>query len=346
MVKLPDLIPPFRYSLVEENVFRGGYPKPRNIRFLKRDADIFESQGIQVVHLTVDKMKEDTIPLGYNKTLMALQIIIDPSNHPLYLHCLDGADVTGLIVACLRKLQMWSMSSVLSEFSRHLHTNVVASEEYEFIDNFKNFEVTIPSSLPSWLWNGHVNFRKHPCLRLKFLNPTMMTEEERETRQLKEKKEKEKEDFYKKRKNDLLDNLFDTTNGPPRHRTTSPFGSLPVGGNTVVGGHLSPAATSPTKPFESAVMTGRIQPQTEIPLCTETIFRKDQYLVDVDVDVDGVMMDGLDQVDYYNHDFRTRFYNDKAGADVLEEEEIYEEEYPSEPISRILEALALEGLTD
>lgn len=35
-VKLPNLIPPFRFTMVEENLFRGGYPKPRNKRFLKR----------------------------------------------------------------------------------------------------------------------------------------------------------------------------------------------------------------------------------------------------------------------------------------------------------------------
>lgn len=35
-IRLPNLIPPFRFTIVEENLFRGGYPKPRNIRFLKR----------------------------------------------------------------------------------------------------------------------------------------------------------------------------------------------------------------------------------------------------------------------------------------------------------------------
>jgi hypothetical protein len=33
-----------------------------------------EENSIQVLHLTVDKMKEDNIPLTYNKTLMALQV--------------------------------------------------------------------------------------------------------------------------------------------------------------------------------------------------------------------------------------------------------------------------------
>jgi hypothetical protein len=96
---------------------------------------------------------------------------------------------------------MWSASSAMGEFARNLHTNVITAEEFEFIENFKFFEITIPWTLPSWLWGGKVGFRKHSSLRLKFTNPEMMTEEERELKELKEKKEKEKEDYYKKRKN-------------------------------------------------------------------------------------------------------------------------------------------------
>lgn len=86
-------------------------------------------------------------------------------------------------------------------YYRYLHTNVIAQEEFEFVENFRNFEVTIPCTLPLWLWGGCVSFRKHTCLRLKFLNPEMMTEEEREIKNRKEKMEKEKEDYYKRRKN-------------------------------------------------------------------------------------------------------------------------------------------------
>ncbi|CAO3612183.1 unnamed protein product [Cunninghamella echinulata] len=181
-----------------------------------------------MLQLTVDCMKEDNVPLTYNKTLLALQIIIDPENHPIYIHCLDGADVTGLVIACLRKLQMWSLSSTIVEFSRNLHTSVVSSEEFEFVENFKNFEVTIPLTIPKWLWGGKVDFRKHPNLRLKFLNPEMMTNEEREQKDKQERKEKDKEDYYKKRKNDLLDNLFDASSSPTsRHnRPTSVYGSM------------------------------------------------------------------------------------------------------------------------
>ncbi|KAK4519132.1 diphthine synthase [Mucor velutinosus] len=398
-VKLPNLIPPFRFTMVEENLFRGGYPKPRNKRFLKRlrlktilslipdklmpeMQEFCEENSIKLLHLTVDKMKEDNIPLTYNKTLMALQLMIDPANHPLYIHCLDGADVTGLVIACLRKLQMWSISSALGEFVRNLHTSVISSEEFEFVENFKNFEVTIPMTLPLWLWGGQVNFRKHTSLRLRFLNPDMMTEEERELKDLKEKKEKEKEDYYKKRKNDLLDNLFDPNAAAgARHRSGSNIMNNSNGGSGAGGGgsgnngsnnasssmashnanNSNISTMAPSTPgmddiYATASSASIASDSSTRHGRNEADHAKDPYLVDVDVDVDGVMMDGLDQVEYMNRanggSSGNRFYGD-GNDDVLlidDEGDMYNGEqgarFITEPISRTLEALALEGLTE
>jgi hypothetical protein len=36
--------------------------------------DFFIENNIKTLHLNVDKMKEDNIPLTYNKTIMALQV--------------------------------------------------------------------------------------------------------------------------------------------------------------------------------------------------------------------------------------------------------------------------------
>lgn len=40
-----------------------------------------EENNINLLHLTVDKMKEDNIPLTYNKTLMALQVNVAFPHH-------------------------------------------------------------------------------------------------------------------------------------------------------------------------------------------------------------------------------------------------------------------------
>ncbi|CAG8628699.1 8072_t:CDS:2 [Paraglomus brasilianum] len=183
---LPPLIPPFRYAIVEGEVYRGAYPKSRNLRFLKRLhlktilslcpnppagdlVDFCKEYNIKNITLQVNKVK-DNVPLSYSKAIQAIQIIIDPENQPIYVHCLDGANVTGLVIACLRKLQMWSVPSAMGEFLRFLRGGVISSEENEFVEKF-SAEIEIPCTIPTWLWGGRVDFVKHPTLKLKFLDP-------------------------------------------------------------------------------------------------------------------------------------------------------------------------------
>ncbi|KAF9581098.1 hypothetical protein BGW38_002012 [Lunasporangiospora selenospora] len=177
------LIPPFRFGTVEHDVYRGAYPKQRNLRYLKRlklrtilslvpdpPDPIFrafcEEQGIKSIHLPVDKVK-DNVPLTYSRAVEAVQILIDTENLPIYIHCLDGASVTGLVVCCLRKLQTWSISSAMGEFLRYLRGGVISSEESVFVEKFAS-EIEILKPIPPWLWEGQVTFKKHPTLKLKF----------------------------------------------------------------------------------------------------------------------------------------------------------------------------------
>ncbi|KAF9156492.1 hypothetical protein BGX20_004247, partial [Mortierella sp. AD010] len=126
-------------------------------------------QGIKSIHLPVDKVK-DNVPLTYNRAVEAVQIIIDQENLPIYIHCLDGASVTGLVVCCLRKLQTWNISSAMGEFLRYLRGGVISSEESVFVEKFCS-EIEISKPIPLWLWEGQITFKKHPTLKLKFTIP-------------------------------------------------------------------------------------------------------------------------------------------------------------------------------
>lgn len=101
-------------------------------------------------------------------------MIIDPENTPIYIHCLDGANVTGIVVMCLRKLQNWNLSTIFTEFSRFTRANYIASAESEFVETFKA-EIEIGSKIPQWLWQGE-RCAKHPTLKLKLLNPVVHTQ--------------------------------------------------------------------------------------------------------------------------------------------------------------------------
>ncbi|KAI7821937.1 tyrosine phosphatase family-domain-containing protein [Gamsiella multidivaricata] len=180
------LIPPFRFGTIEPEVYRGAYPKQRNLRYLKRlklrtilslipdePDEVFQKfctkQGIRSIHLPVDKVK-DNVPLTYNRAVEAVQVIIDQENLPIYIHCLDGASVTGLVVCCLRKLQTWNISSAMGEFLRYLRGGVISSEESVFVEKFSS-EIEISKPIPSWLWEGQITFKKHPTLKLNLKIP-------------------------------------------------------------------------------------------------------------------------------------------------------------------------------
>ncbi|KAJ3008646.1 hypothetical protein HKX48_008421 [Thoreauomyces humboldtii] len=180
------LYPPFRYGMIEDDLYRGAYPKDRNFAFLSRLglrtilsltpdpanpalAAFCSANKINPVHVRVDKPKEH-IPLSFNKTAQILGILIDPANHPLYFHCLDGAEVSTAVSMCLRRLQCWTMAPILAESTRYHKESIIGTEEAEFAEKF-NAEIEITTKLPRWLWGGHMTFKKHPSLRVKIPAP-------------------------------------------------------------------------------------------------------------------------------------------------------------------------------
>ncbi|KAG0368465.1 hypothetical protein BGZ54_001881 [Gamsiella multidivaricata] len=143
------LIPPFRFGTIEPEVYRGAYPKQRNLRYLKRlklrtilslipdePDEVFQKfctkQGIRSIHLPVDKVK-DNVPLTYNRAVEAVQV---------------------------RK-----------KYSKlYLRGGVISSEESVFVEKFSS-EIEISKPIPSWLWEGQITFKKHPTLKLNLKIP-------------------------------------------------------------------------------------------------------------------------------------------------------------------------------
>lgn len=71
-------------------------------------------QEIQLIHVKVDAPKEDSVPLTWHKVIQILTIMIDSTNLPLYVHCLDGTTVSMVTLACLRKVcQFPALSQLL-----------------------------------------------------------------------------------------------------------------------------------------------------------------------------------------------------------------------------------------
>ncbi|XXQ37004.1 Tyrosine specific protein phosphatases domain-containing protein [Plasmodiophora brassicae] len=183
---LPDaqpssaLIPPFRFAICEQGLSRGAYPTLLNMRFLAMKRlrtivslvperptcdvlDFCREHDIASHHFCVPKYTE-SVSITKEQVIKILQIIIDPSTLPCYVHCLDGVNVTGVVFACLRKLQNWVRSSIINEFCRFTFGREMSVEEVQFLDDFDG-EVVVPREVPDWLWNG-ANVVKHSSIKL------------------------------------------------------------------------------------------------------------------------------------------------------------------------------------
>ena len=192
-------IPPFRFALVETDVFRGAYPVALNFSFLKtlklksmisltpnpiddELAEFCKEEGIENHYYPVPKFI-DQIIITPNTVTEIITFLCNKNNLPAYIHCLNGGHTTGLIIMCLRKLQMWSPRAMLAEFNQFINT--FESCEEEFLNNYKaTFELT--SNMPSWLM--HLSARKaHPTLRVILANESDSDEEESEKESQEEK---------------------------------------------------------------------------------------------------------------------------------------------------------------
>jgi len=181
-MSLQPLRVPFRYAMIEDGLYRDAYPTLKNFRFLVRlrlrtvisltpeppTVDLqqfFRSEKISSHYVKVDKYNE-AVTLQPRAVAEILQWLINADNLPCYVHCLDGANVTGLVVMCLRKLQNYTLPFIFSEFFRFVREGVFVPAEKEFVRNFgDNLTVNIPPNIPRWLWQGR-RISKHPSIRL------------------------------------------------------------------------------------------------------------------------------------------------------------------------------------
>ncbi len=153
-----ELRVPFRYAIVNDGLYRGAYPTLKNFRFLLRlrlktivslipetpNADLIEfcrSEHITLYHFVVEKYSE-SVTIQPKMMAQILEILIRRESLPCYVHCLDGANVTGLVMMCLRKLQHFALNYAFTEFYRFVRGaagdagGVVVPAEKEFVRQF------------------------------------------------------------------------------------------------------------------------------------------------------------------------------------------------------------------
>ncbi|KAJ0244589.1 Tyrosine-protein phosphatase DSP3 [Hirschfeldia incana] len=130
------LAAPSNFSMVEDGIYRSGFPKPENFGFIstlnlrsiiylcpepypEENLKFLEANNIKLFQFGIEGKTDPPTPMPKDTVLDALRVLVDVRNHPILIHCKAGKHRTGCLVGCLRKVQSWCLSSVLEEYQKN-----------------------------------------------------------------------------------------------------------------------------------------------------------------------------------------------------------------------------------
>ena len=117
-------------------------------------AAFFEQNGTRVIGIesTVSDTLRGLYPIAEEMVTESLKLISEASSYPLLVLCKDGRALTGVVIACLRKLQHWAFVSICEEYRRYAGPSSRIQQQHEqFIELFDTDLVSISASSPAFL---------------------------------------------------------------------------------------------------------------------------------------------------------------------------------------------------
>ncbi|XP_076959403.1 inositol diphosphatase DSP4-like [Bidens hawaiensis] len=145
-------IPPINFAVVDDGIFRSGFPDTNSLSFLKTlklrsiiylcpepyPEETFEfltANSIQLHHFGIQKSKKPCMEIQEESIRRALNVLIDKEKHPVLIHCKHGKHRTGCLVGCFRKLQNWCMSTICEEY-KQFAGNKSRIADQNFVETF------------------------------------------------------------------------------------------------------------------------------------------------------------------------------------------------------------------
>ncbi|KAK8618269.1 hypothetical protein V6N13_132269 [Hibiscus sabdariffa] len=143
-------VPPLNFAMVDNGVFRSGFPDSTNFSFLQSlglrsiinlcpetypeaNNEFLKTNAIRLFQFGIDGCKFSSLSSAYIPVLYVS--IPDVKNHPVLIHCKRGKHRTGCVVGCLRKLQRWCLSSIFVEYQRFAAAKARVTDQ-RFIERF------------------------------------------------------------------------------------------------------------------------------------------------------------------------------------------------------------------
>eukprot|EP00250_Pteridium_aquilinum_P010407 c19364_g1_i2 orf=276-1160(-) len=146
------LIPPLNFSMVDEGVFRSGYPHKNNLPFLQTlnlrsvvylcpdpyaalIVEFLKDHNIKLFQHGIEGTKEPFVNIPENVIREALKVVLDKRNRPVLIHCRKGKHRTGCLIGCFRKVQNYALTPIFDEYQRFAGTKARVSDQ-QFIELF------------------------------------------------------------------------------------------------------------------------------------------------------------------------------------------------------------------
>lgn len=123
--------PPLNFSVVSEGLYRSGYPQTQDYSFMetlklktivtlvrKEFPDGYQEfiQANGITHKIFDMAgtKKEDIPVEMMRAIH--EVVSNPENHPLLVHCNQGKHRTGCVVGVFRKSNQWDVKRIIDEY--------------------------------------------------------------------------------------------------------------------------------------------------------------------------------------------------------------------------------------
>eukprot|EP01061_Rhynchopus_euleeides_P038824 TRINITY_DN66590_c0_g1_i1.p1 TRINITY_DN66590_c0_g1~~TRINITY_DN66590_c0_g1_i1.p1 ORF type:complete len:240 (+),score=34.08 TRINITY_DN66590_c0_g1_i1:58-777(+) len=168
-----SLIPCSNFSMIAPSVYRSGYPSKKNFPFLKKlgirsvcylcpeeyalvNQDFYKKNGIKIHQFPMEGNKEPFVNIPEQQVNSALSAVCDTRYHPILIHCNKGKHRTGAVCGCLRKVQGWSLVSIIDEYNRFAGDKGRAMDQ-QFVELFKPRLMLNQNAMPEWLSIADIN---------------------------------------------------------------------------------------------------------------------------------------------------------------------------------------------
>lgn len=158
---------PENFSIVVGQIYRSSFPRPENFEYLKRlklksilvlipeiypdeNLQFMKENNIQFFQVGMSGNKEPFVHVPHDVITRALEIAINPANHPLLIHCNRGKHRTGCLSGCIRRLQDWSLTMIFDEYRRFAYPKARPLDQ-QFIELYDSTEVVKRAWDYGWL---------------------------------------------------------------------------------------------------------------------------------------------------------------------------------------------------